>query len=421
MRSSIFFAAWMAIVVGSSVCHGQGVLVSAGGPVHRGMGGASTAAPVSASGSLYWNPATISGLQDPELEFGVDLLFTDHRVDSTFGAFSGSTEADPGTFPVPNVGWVHKGDNPAVTFGLGIHSVAGLKTNLPSDPTNPVLAPPLAGGLGRVSSEATFLQIAPVLSVACSDRFSVAAGPIITTAQVGLEPFVFDAANGDGTYASGRATRYHWGGGLQAGVYYVHENGCHAGASLKSPSWMERFEFYGVDETGLPRTLHAKIDLPLILSVGLAYSGLPDWTFALDTRYIDYENADGFGDPATFDATGRLSGLDWSSVVAVAAGVQRSLGKRIFLRGGYTYNSNPISDGESFFNIASPLIYQHMLSVGGSYKLNDKLAVNVGYSHYFENSVVGPIFSPAIGAVPGSSVTNHLTANFLSFGVVMRQ
>ncbi len=41
----------------------QGVILSAGGPVHRGMGGASTAAPISAVGANYWNPATISGLE----------------------------------------------------------------------------------------------------------------------------------------------------------------------------------------------------------------------------------------------------------------------------------------------------------------------------------------------------------------------
>ena len=215
------------------VCHGQGAIISAAGPVHRGMGGASTAAPVSSLGALYWNPATISGLGRTELEVGVDLLFTDHRVKSSFGPFSGSTDADPGTFPIPNFGWVYSPQNSALTFGLAVNAVAGFKTNLAADPTNPVLAPAPVG-LGRVSSEASFLQIAPSLSLALSERLAVAAGPLITNAQVGLEPFVFAAANPDATYSSARATRYHWGGGAQFGLYYIANEDWHFGSSLKT-------------------------------------------------------------------------------------------------------------------------------------------------------------------------------------------
>ena len=419
-RVCAFFGAILLALLCSTVCLAQGAIVSAGGPVHRGMGGASTAAPLSALGALYWNPATISGLEHTELEVGLDVLFTNHRVSSSVGGFSGSTEADAGTFPVPNFGLVYHFEDSPLTFGLGVNAIAGFKTNLAADPTNPILSPQPTG-LGRVSSEATFLQLAPVLSYSLSDRVSIAAGPIITSAQVGLEPFTFDSANTNGTYPSGRATRYHWGGGFQTGVYYIPDDCWHLGASFKSPSWMETFEFFGQDQTGAPRVMNANIDLPMIVSVGTAYSGFEKWLFAVDGRYIDYKHADGFGDPATFDATGSLSGLDWSSVFALAMGAQRALGDRVFLRGGYTYNQNPIQDGESFFNVASPLIYQHMLSVGGSYKLNDKLAVNVGYSHYLDNSVSGPIVFPGIGAIPGSSVTNELAANFLSFGILLQQ
>ncbi len=370
--------------------------------------------------ALYWNPATISGLKHSELEFGLDVLFTDHDVASSVGPFSGRTEAEPGTFPVPNIGWTYQMQkHPALTFGLGMNSVAGFKTNLPADPTNPVLAPPPVG-LGLVSSEGTFFNITPVLSYALGERLSVAAGPVISTGQVGFQPFIFDAANANGTYSSGLATRYHWGGGFQAGAYYIHDCNWHFGASFKSPSWMEQFEFYGTDQNGLPRELHADIDLPMIVSLGAAFNGWENWLIALDARYIDYANADGFGDAATFDATGALGGLDWSSVMAVALGVQRKFGDKLYLRAGYTYNQSPIRNSESFFNTASVLFYEHMLSCGLSYQLQEKVAVSVAYSHYFENSRTGPIVLPGVGPVPGSSITNTMSADFVSFGVVMR-
>ncbi len=418
----IAMLAWIAaltVALTPASSSGQGAIVSAGGPVHRSMGGASTAAPVSAIGALYWNPATISGLERSELEVSLGLLWTDHEVESTFGPLTGSTEADPGSFPIPNFGWVHQKRGSNLTLGLGVNSVAGFKTNVPADPSNPVLSPQPAG-LGGVSSEASFLQITPVLSYAATERLSFAASPLITTGQIGLEPFIFDSANGDGTYPSGRATHYHWGGGVQAGIFYVGRNGWNFGTSIKSPTWMETFEFQGQDENGLPRTMTAEIDLPLTLSIGAALTSYEDYTFAIDARLIDYANADGFGDPNQFAPDGTLQGLDWSSVFSLALGVQRRLGERIHVRSGYTYNESPIQDEESFHNIGSPLFYEHMLSVGGSYSLCRDVAINLAYSHYFENSRQGAIVSPADGPVPGTSVTNRLSANLFSFGVLMR-
>lgn len=406
-------------VLGAESAFAQGAVLSAAGPVHRSMGGASAAAPVSAIGALYWNPATISGLSHGELEVGLDLLTIHHQVESSFGPFAGATDAEPGTFPLPNFGWVHHVEDTRFTFGLSANSVAGFKTSLPADPTNPVLAPqPM--GLGAVNSEASFMQVSPVLSFAATDRLSIAAGPTITLGQIGVDPFVFDSINGNGTYPSGRASHYHWGGGVQAGVFYVGDNGWNFGTSIKSPTWMEQFEFQGQDENGLPRTMTADIDLPLILSVGTSLTAFEGWLFAVDVRFIDYANTDGFGDSATFGADGSLRGLDWSSVFATAFGVQRRLGERFVVRGGYSYNQSPIRDSESFYNVAAPLIYEHILSFGGSYNLCQNVAFNVGYSHYFENTRRGAIMSPIIGAVPGSSVTNRVSADLISFGIIMR-
>jgi long-chain fatty acid transport protein len=308
-------------------------------------------------------------LENSELAFGLDLLHTNHSVSSSVLGFSGSTDAEPGIFPIPNIGWVHRDPESIVTWGLGLNAVAGFKTNLPADPTNPMLAPP-PFGLGRVTSEATFLQLAPVASVALTDQLSFGIGPTITMGQVGIEPFVFDSRNADGMYSPGRASRYHWGGGIQAGIYYVHNCDWHFGTSVKSQTWMEEFRFFGADALGGSRILHADVNLPLVVSAGTAYTGMENWVFALDVRYFDYKNTDGFGDAAVFDADGKLNGLDWSSVFAMALGVQRRITNQFALRAGYTFNQSPIKDSETLYNIASPLIYEHMLSLGASWDLS---------------------------------------------------
>jgi long-chain fatty acid transport protein len=245
-------------------------------------------------------------------------------------------------------------------------------------------------------------------------------GPVITLGQAGVTPFAFEPPNAGGIYAPGRASRYHWGGGAQIGVYYIHNPCWHWGASLKSPAWMEEFRIFSEDANGGPRILHADFDLPMILSVGAAYTGFERWLVAVDARYLDYKNTDGFGEPAVFEADGSLRGLDWSSVFSLAIGAQRQVTERFYARVGYTYNQDPIKNSESFFNIPTPLIYDHMLSVGGSYNLCGSVSVSLAYSYMFPSQRVGPIVLPGLGAIPGSSATNELDVHFLNFGITMR-
>ncbi|WP_231615539.1 OmpP1/FadL family transporter [Novipirellula artificiosorum] len=393
-------------------------MFSSSGPVNRSMGGAAVAAPIDSIGAIYWNPATISGLERSETALGMGVLFPNQTVASSVGGFAGSTDADAGAFPLPNIGWVHKTENPKVTLGLGINAVAGFGTNLPVDPTNPALAPT---GLGRVDSNASFLQIAPVLSVALRDNLSVAAGPTLTAGRISLDPFVFGSANADGSYSSASGTRYHWGGGFQLGAYYIHSPAWRFGASLKSPTWMETFQFHSEDQLGNPRELSVDVDLPMILSLGTAYDGLENWLFALDVRYFDYKNTDGFGDRAVFDATGKLGGLDFSSVMSTSLGIQRAVSEQLTIRGGYSYNQNPVRNSEAFYNVASPLTFQHILSTGASLRFTDNLAANVAYSYFFENTRSGQIVFPGIGAIPGSTFDNTLDAHIVSFGLTIQQ
>jgi long-chain fatty acid transport protein len=409
----------LAVLSGGESILAQGPILQAGGPVHRSMGGASVAAPIDAIGAIYWNPASISGMERSETSFGLDFLFVNHAVSSSVGSIAGETEGDAGAFAIPNVGWVHKTQNERITLGVGVNAIAGFGTNLPADPSNPILAP-APTGLGQISSNALFLQIAPIVSLAVTDNLAVAAGPTITTGRLSLEPFVLDAANADGTYSTGHATRYHWGGGFQFGTYYIYDDAWRFGASLKSPTWMENFEYNAEDENGLPRILTASIDLPLIFSVGTSCT-LDDKTLlAWDVRYLDFANTDGLGDPAVFDATGALGGLDYSSIVATALGLQRKVSDLITVRGGYTYNQNPIKNSEAFYNIASPVIYQHMLSGGASLNFSELLSANVAYSYYFENTRSGQIVLPGIGTVPGSTFSNTMDAHLLSFGITVR-
>ena len=103
-------------------------------------------------------------------------------------------------------------------------------------------------------------------------------------------------------------------------MYYITEADWHFGAAVKSPQWLEPFRFKTEDESGAPRLVQLDFDCPLIVTVGTAYLGLEKFVFACDVRYFDYASADGFRQSG-FDPAVAATGLAWSSIMAVSAGV----------------------------------------------------------------------------------------------------
>jgi long-chain fatty acid transport protein len=140
--------------------------------------------------------------------------------------------------------------------------------------------------------------------------------------------------------------------------------------------------------------------------------------WSIDLRYFDYRNTDGFGDTG-YNPWGKLEGLGWSNQFALATGLQYRLLENLLTRVGYTYNTNQIGENDAFYNVASPLNYQHQLSVGASWELSECVAAHASYTHYFEFDATGPIILPA-GPIPGSSVTNTASGDIASLGVTVR-
>jgi long-chain fatty acid transport protein len=423
----IFFAILLLLPISAQV-DAAGTYLSSGGPINQSMGGASTAAPLDAIGALYWNPATTSAVPN-ELGFGIGVLTPDLETSSSIpGLAAGTSDAEPGATPLPTVGWVFRPEHSAITYGLGVHAIAGYKTNFAASTTNPLFtpqsnAPGFPGGLGRVFTGAEFMQIAPTVSLAVSDRFSIAAGPTVTLGQLFADPLLLtspDDADGSGVprYPSGRGTRSHWGGGFQVGVYYITDRHWHFGASLKSPQWMETIHFRTEDELGRPRVGRTKLDLPMILSLGTAYSGYRDWVFAMDARYYDFKNTDGWGAHG-FNLDGSLGGVGQSNLLEIALGAQYQFSETLFLRTGYTFNQNPYQDAEATYAALAPLFYQHQLHFGGSKYLAENVALNVAYSYWPENTVAGPLVTP-LGPVPGGRVSSTLSVHHVNAGITVR-
>jgi long-chain fatty acid transport protein len=262
------------------------------------------------------------------------------------------------------------------------------------------------------------LQLAPTASLQVTDRLSIGFAPTITMAEAALDPNFLASPNfvppGIPVYPAATHTRLHWGLGFQVGMYYEMDCGWRFGASYKSPQWFEEFTYYTTTPTGAPRTDRLAMDYPGIISLGTSYCGIPGVVWALDVRYIDYDNAQLFGHGAQFDQTGALGGLGWQSVFAVSTGVQYQLTNAISLRLGYLYNQNPIDDADSFANSASPAIYQHIISMGATWQLTCRTGLSIAYLRAFENEIQGP------GPAPGTTVGSSVAVNALVAGLQVK-
>lgn len=406
----------------------QGIYLPFVGPTNQSMGGAAAACPIDSIGALNWNPGSISGLASNEVAFGLGLALPTTALDSTINANAlgpgnppvnlvGTSESEPGVCPVPTIGFVHRNPGSAWTLGVGIFGVGGFSANYPASTTNPISLPQ-PNGLGELHAKVELYQVTPTISYALSDRLSFGIAPVLNLANFNGQPFFLAPPNADGTYSPGFGTRTAFGGGFQLGTYYITESDFRIGLSYKSPQWIEPFRFNSQDENGLPRFFKYNFDLPSITTLGFAYSGFERWLFAFDMRYFDYSNADGFSQQG-FLPTGAVAGLGWKSIFSFTPAVQWNATDRLTLRAGYTFNENPITSGQTFFNVVSSLIIEHWLSFGATYRWNQRVSSTIAYSHGFENSVTGPIYHPVFGPLAGTSVTERVSADMLNAGITV--
>jgi long-chain fatty acid transport protein len=430
--TNCFFAFVVAVAATTfpSLVIGQGILLPWAGSVNQSMGGAGTAAPQDAISAVYWNPAAMADMKHSELSASLGTLFPVLETDSSvgFGALSGTSSGNAGFAGLPYVGWVQKLPDPRFTMGLGIAAAAGIKTNYAASTTNPIFfpqsnTPGAPGGFGQLYSEAEFLQILPSLSYAVNDRLSIGITPIASIGQVTVDPLLFagpDDADGSGQprYPSGRGTKLQWGGGFQLSTHYKASPCLSFGAMIKSPQWFQTFEVTGTNELGLPRDMSVELDLPMIISVGMASTAIRNTVLAVDLRYVDNKNTDGFG-PSGFLPDGSLAGLGWSNQFGINVGAQRNVNDVLTLRGGYFYTSSLLSDAEAMIAVAAPLHYHHGFSGGASIHMTRWSSFNFAYTYLLENELSGPLLSPA-GALPGSNVTTRLSAHEASLGVVVK-
>ncbi len=413
-----------------------GHLMQGVGAVNMSMGGAATAQPLDISGAMQWNPAALSVFDGTKLKFDIGAFFSSPEVYSTLAfpdgsVFSGSTEDDRGTSPMPALAIAWGKEDSKHTFGVSAFGVSGFgvtfpeNLNYPADmlgnpnpnfdptaPTNPINWPQYAGGFGHVESDYMLLQIGFTWAYNFSDKFSIGLQPTFNYASLSLEPNPLAVPTTMG-YPKGDDSAVGFGG--QVGLFYDSLKGIKLGASYKTTQSFSEFDFGNGDTF--------QMDYPAVFSVGLGYSkGIVD--FALDYRYVDYEGTEGFKQSG-WTQFGTVQGFGWENISIVSAGLQLKAIDRLPLRFGYTYSSNPINEELAFFSVPATAIIAHAFQFGLSYEFTDNFKLDAVY-HYgmsdgkTEGLLLNPMMAGAgnpLGAIPGSNVAYDMTTSMIMVGL----
>lgn len=410
-----------------------GHMLNGVGPIDQSWSGAGMAIPQDAISALHWNPASITTISGNELDVSLQLMKPTGTLKSfvrqgafgpTFGPpqdVEGETASDAGIFPIPSVAYVARQAASRWAFGISAFGIGGFGVDYLAGASNPIATPqpPLGMGFGHISSEFAMFQAAPTIAYQVNNSVSFGIAPSLNVAMLTVGPFPAatpNDANGDGFPSYPDAPRdAAYGFGVQAGVLVQSELGWNVAVSFKSRQYFSDFEFDCEDELGVVGVEKFRMDYPMILSGGLGYS-IDKFTLAADLRYIDFSHTPGF-DVSGFSQTGAVLGFGWDTIMLGAIGLQYEVADGIPVRIGYSYNENPISDEMTFYNVSSPAIIQHHFSAGFSVDINNTVTASVAAQYGLQNSIEGPWYNPAFGAVSGTTVTSELSTFTAIFGV----
>lgn len=168
---------------------------------------------------------------------------------------------------------------------------------------------------------------------------------------------------------------------------------------------------------------------PQELGLGFAYKASEKFSFGLDLKWIDWEDAmknfkmkfkNGTNDNIT-----RMMGnkdlnltmpLDWDNQIAIALGAQYNVNEKLALRFGYNFANNPVPE-ETTIPIF-PAVVENHITLGFGYKVMPNASFDLAYEYNMEKeadvetSIIGDEYNNSKSTLSENVVHCGLTYNF---------
>lgn len=379
MRASFFASTAAALLAGAVTAEAGGFAIREQSAYGQGSSFAGIAAPGESISSMFWNPAAVTTVTGMTIEGNVTGVFPQSELDvdptrSTLTALGitgdggnvGEIGIVPGTYfamPVTD----------QLFFGVSVTAPYGLSTT--SDE-------PWVGMFSHLEAEALSVNVSPVVGLKVNEMVSVA---------VGLQVQYFDVDIETALAPTGSPPRQHiegddYGVGFVAGLTLTPFDGTTLGIGYRS---MVKHSLDGSQSFDVPvggglipagrYPVTAAITLPETISVGLrqritesfALTAGMEWTNWSRVQTVAFE-----GSPAGSDLA-----LNYDDGWFFSIGGEYQYNPNLTLRAGLGYEIAPTKDEDRSMRL--PDADRIWASVGASYDWNERLSLDVGYSHLF--------------------------------------
>jgi len=338
----------------------------------QGMSFAGVAAGSAGLSSMFWNPATIT--QTPGWNSEWDLA----------GILPYSSISPTAPTVTPLVGSGNIGDKAVLPSGYTSYQIndrwwIGLVTSAPFGLITK--SPEIwAGQAYGVSSKVVSFNANAIVGWKVNDWISIAAGPSVQYFSVRLRGSAAAFGPGAANILEGSNTSI----GATAGITITPWAGTRIGLGYRSAV---SHELEGGLTPGIPVTLpvKTKVTLPETVTLGLSQDFANAWTANFGIEWTNWSRL------KTSDVTNWFTGVpfpfpaqqryNWRDGWFFSTGLEYHYSPTWTFRGGLAYEISPVTDATR--SVRLPDTDRIWASLGFSYRYNNKLSFDFGYSHIF--------------------------------------
>jgi long-chain fatty acid transport protein len=351
----------------------------------QGMSFAGAASGSGGLGSMFWNPATITMNPGWQSQYSASIIVPNAEIQplpgtsplAAFPAFSGNfvPSGDIGQDAILVSGYSSIQINDWLWIGNSTSAPYGLVTK-PHDVWS--------GQVYSRSSKILTFDINPIIGIKVNEWLSIAFGPELQYFTTTLKRATGPTATAGSAILRGDS----FGGGFTAGATIRPWAGTVFGVGFRS-SIHHELDGSLKPAVGLYIPVKAKINTPETVTVGLTQSIWPNLRVNLGLEWANWSRLG--TSPVVAQAT--IPGLaayglavttlplNYKDGYFYSAGLEYDWNQRLTLRAGVAYEDSPITD--RIRSTRLPDNDRVWLSIGGSYKWNEKLSFDVAYTHIF--------------------------------------
>ena len=334
----------------------------------RGMGRALSgeAAICDDASAIASNPACMVLLNDNSFSFGLIYITPDSDVS---GQVPTGQVKDNNVVPdvfVPNF-YGSKKLSEKIVFGMGVFSLYGLKTNYSNTFAN--------SAISNLSWLET-INFNPSIAYRINKQLSVGAGFNALYVKKGritgnMTPFTPNNFSFKGN---------DWGFGYNVGILYEFNNDTRFGLHYRSKVDLTISGTYsGAFSGGLPTGAKIPIELPATLEFSALHKFDDQWSLHGDFFWTDWS---AFKTLATKSPTEINNTANWKDTVRLSIGTTYKYNDKLIIRGGFAYDESPIRSAK-FRTLRVADDDRYWLSIGTSYQIYKTYHIDLAYTHFF--------------------------------------